>query len=104
MAEPGRLAEVPDSEFREAVERLVRSHEPERISLFGSAARCDTDGDSDSDGDPAEYRCSRLTYAASRGTGAAADIDVAANSPLAEAAAFHCQEPAGETRRATKWS
>ena len=70
-----------DSRLGEAVARLVRAYEPQRIYLFGSAARGDVDEDSDydlmvvvPDSAPAERRRSRLAYEALRGTGTAADV------------------------------
>jgi predicted nucleotidyltransferase len=65
----------------EALRRLVTAYEPERVYLFGSAARGDTNENSDfdlmiivpDDAQP-ERRRSRLGYRALRGTGTAADI------------------------------
>jgi predicted nucleotidyltransferase len=65
----------------EIVGRLVQAHQPERIYLFGSAARGDAQAHSDldlmlivPDEAPPERRRSRLAYKALRGTGAAADV------------------------------
>jgi predicted nucleotidyltransferase len=62
-------------------QRLVHAYEPERIYLFGSAARGDVHPDSDYDfmlivGDnaPPERRRSRLAYQVLRGTGIAVDV------------------------------
>ena len=60
----------------EIVGRLVQAYQPERIYLFGSAAR----GDAQDlmlivpDEAPRERRRSRLAYQALRGTGAAVDV------------------------------
>lgn len=60
-----------------------RAYQPDRIYLFGSVARGDTDSDSDydlmvivPDEAPPERRGSRLAYQALRGTGIAADVVV----------------------------
>ena len=81
MPVTSRPADSADSRLGEAVERLVRAYEPQRIYLFGSAARGDVDEDSDydlmvvvPDSAPAERRRSRLAYEALRGTGTAADV------------------------------
>jgi len=65
----------------EIVSRLVRTYEPERIYLFGSAARGDNEADSDfdlmvivPDEAPYERQRSRLAYQAMRGTGTAVDV------------------------------
>jgi len=76
-----RGTEVQDRDLAEVVKRLVAAYEPERIYLFGSAARGDAGPDSDNDllvivPDDAseERRRSRLAYNALRGTGIAADV------------------------------
>jgi len=63
------------------VQRLVKAYQPEQIYLFGSAARRDTQTDSDLDlmvivRDEAlpERRRSRLAYQVLRGTGIAVDV------------------------------
>jgi predicted nucleotidyltransferase len=69
------------------VRRLVDAYQPERIYLFGSAARGDASSDSDydllvvvpDDASPARRR-SRLAYEALRGTGIAADVLVCTTS------------------------
>jgi len=70
-----------DAALAEIVRRLVAAYEPERIYLFGSAARGDTDEDSDydlmvvvPDDAPPERRNSDFAYRALRGTGVAADV------------------------------
>lgn len=80
-------ADLDDPRLREAVERLVRASEPRRIYLFGSAARGDSDDESDydlmvvvPDSAPAERRRSRIAYEALRGTGTAADVLVSSES------------------------
>lgn len=70
-----------DSRLDEIVRRLVAAYEPERIYLFGSAARGDIGPDSDydllvvvpDDASPERQR-SRLAYERLRGTGVAADV------------------------------
>lgn len=70
-----------DSRLQEIVSRLVRAYAPDRIYLFGPAARGTAGADSDYDllvivpDDAApERRRSRLAYQALRGTGIAADV------------------------------
>ncbi len=70
-----------DPKLQEIVSRLVRAYAPERIYLFGSAARGTPGPDSDYDllvivpDDAApERRRSRLAYEVLRGTGVAADV------------------------------
>lgn len=61
--------------------RLIAAFQPDRIYLFGSKAREDSNADSDydlmvvvSDDAPYEKRRSRLAYQVLRGTRAAADV------------------------------
>ena len=70
-----------DRTLAEIVRRLVTAYWPERIYLFGSAARGDHGPDSDydlmvvvKDDATAEQRRSRLAYQVLRGTGVAADV------------------------------
>ena len=70
-----------DSRLAEIVRRLVAAYQPERIYLFGSAARGDMNEDSDYDlmvvvpDDAApERRDSDLAYNVLRGIGVAADV------------------------------
>ncbi|MBI4832551.1 MAG: nucleotidyltransferase domain-containing protein [Candidatus Lindowbacteria bacterium] len=70
-----------DPALAEIVKRLVEAFRPERIYLFGSKARGDTDPDSDydlmlivPDDAPPEQRRSRRAYETLRGTGTAADV------------------------------
>jgi len=70
-----------DPTLVEIVRRLVAAYEPERIYLFGSMARGDSDPDSDydlmvvvSDDAPSERKDGDLAYHAMRGTGFAADV------------------------------
>ncbi len=70
-----------DPRLQEIVNRLVRAYEPDRIYLFGSAARGASGPDSDFDllvivPDDAlpERRRSRLAYEVLRGTGTAVDV------------------------------
>lgn len=67
--------------LREIVERLVSTYAPERIYLFGSSARGETQGDSDldlmiivPDDASAARRRSRLAYEVLRGTGVAVNV------------------------------
>jgi predicted nucleotidyltransferase len=67
--------------LQEIVSRLVKAYHPERIYLFGSAARGDAGPDSDydlmlvlPDEAPAELRREALGYRALRGTGTAVDL------------------------------
>lgn len=76
-----------DSKLREVVSRLVTAYEPERIYLFGSVARGESDPDSDydllvvtPDDAPPERKRSRLAYEALRGSGVAADVLVCTRS------------------------
>jgi predicted nucleotidyltransferase len=66
---------------REISDRLAQAYRPERIYLFGSAARGERGPDSDydflvvvPDEAPPEHRTARLAYRVLRGTGVAADI------------------------------
>jgi excisionase family DNA binding protein len=72
-----------DPVLAEIVRRLSEAYEPERIYLFGSAARGDTDENSDydlllvvPDDVPAELLRSRKAYEALWGLGAAVDVVV----------------------------
>lgn len=76
-----------DPKLQEIVTRLVRAYTPDRIYLFGSAARGTGGPDSDydllvivADDAPPERRRSRLAYQALRGTGVAADVLVLTRS------------------------
>lgn len=77
----GGLRSVNDPKLAEIIRRLVDAYEPERIYLFGSAARGEMGPDSDydllvvvPDDAPPERRRSRLAYERLRGTGVAADV------------------------------
>jgi uncharacterized protein len=70
-----------DATLAEVVRRLVEAYAPERIYLFGSAARGDSGPDSDydlmvivPDDSSEERRRSRLAYQTLHGTGIAADV------------------------------
>lgn len=70
-----------DGKLAEIVRRLVDAYQPDRVYLFGSHARGDTDEDSDfdlllvvPDSASAERRRSRLAYEVLWGTGTAADV------------------------------
>ncbi|HZU06530.1 MAG TPA: nucleotidyltransferase domain-containing protein [Chloroflexota bacterium] len=72
-----------DPKLAEIVRRLVEAYRPERIYLFGSAARGEAGPDSDydllvivPDDAPPERQDSDLAYRALRGTGIAADVIV----------------------------
>jgi len=76
-----------DPKLQEIVDRLVLAYDPERIYLFGSAARGETGPDSDfdlliivPDDAPPQRRRSRLAYEVLRGTGIAVDVLVFARS------------------------
>jgi predicted nucleotidyltransferase len=67
--------------LREVVQRLVSAYEPERIYLFGSTGRGETQLDSDldlmvivPDNASANRRRSRLAYQVLRGTGTPVDV------------------------------
>lgn len=79
VTERNQVDEIRNARLREAVQRLVRAYQPQRIYLFGSAARGDADEESDydlmvvvRDSAPAARRRSRIAYEALRGTGIAA--------------------------------
>jgi uncharacterized protein len=72
---------IEDRILQAMVDRLIAAFQPDRIYLFGSKARDDSNPDSDydlmvivSDDAPSEKRRSRLAYQVLRGTRAAADI------------------------------
>ena len=72
---------MDDPILGEVVDRLVRTYQPERVYLFGSAARGDAGPDSDydvvvvvPDDLPSSRQDERLGYAALVGTGAAVDV------------------------------
>jgi uncharacterized protein len=74
---------MDDRILQTMVKRLVGAFQPERIYLFGSKARGDSNPDSDydlmvvvSDDAPSEKRRSRLAYQVLRGTRTAADVMV----------------------------
>jgi excisionase family DNA binding protein len=80
------LSESPaerDPVLGEILRRLTEAYEPERIYLFGSAARADTDENSDydvlivvPDDAPPERLRARIAYEALWGLGAAVDVVV----------------------------
>ncbi len=70
-----------DSALDEIVSRLVKAYEPQRIYLFGSQARGESDAESDydlmvvvPDGAPPDKTGSRLAYECLWGTAAATDV------------------------------
>ena len=76
-----------DPLLAESVRRLVEAYQPERIYLFGSAARGDGGPDSDydllvvvPDDAPPQRKRSRLAYEVLWGTGKAADVLVCTHS------------------------
>jgi len=90
-----------DRDLAEVVKRLVAAYQPERIFLFGSAARGEAGPDSDYDllvivPDDAseERRRSRLAYTALRGTGIAADVLVCTHRYFAERLHLRASLPA----------
>jgi len=77
----GHSTFLADHALGEIVDRLVKAYQPERIYLFGSRARGDTERDSDydlmvvvPDSAPPERQRTRLAYEVLRGTGTAADV------------------------------
>lgn len=74
-------ATISDARLAEAVRRLIEAYAPEKVYLFGSAARGDAGPDSDydlllvvpDDASP-ERKRSRLAYERLWGTGTAADV------------------------------
>ena len=75
------VATNPDSALNEVVRRLVDVYAPERIYLFGSTARGDSDVDSDfdvmvvvSDDTPETHRSAGRAYQALWGVGVAVDV------------------------------
>ena len=81
MATENREMLENDLILDEIVCRLVATFHPERIYLFGSKARADSNPDSDydlmivvPDETPRERRKSRLAYQVLRGTRVAADV------------------------------
>ena len=90
---------------REIAERLAHAYRPERIYLFGSAARGELGPDSDydflvivPDDAPPDRRTSRLAYRALRGTGVAADVLVWTRTAFAERLHLPASLPAVVTR------
>jgi len=90
---------------REIAERLTHAYRPERIYLFGSAARGELGPDSDydfliivPDDAPPDRRTSRLAYRALRGTGVAADVLVWTRTAFAERLHLPASLPAVVTR------
>ncbi len=84
VSEPGLC---DDARLDEIVRRLVEAYQPERIYLFGSAARSEAGPDSDYDllmvvPDEAspERKRSRLAYEVLWGSGVAADVLVCTHS------------------------
>jgi uncharacterized protein len=72
---------IEDRVLQVMVDRLISAFQPDRIYLFGSKARDDSNADSDydlmvvvSDDAPSEKRRSRLAYQVLRGTRTAADV------------------------------
>ncbi len=76
-----RTPDASDPALQEVVRRLVEAYGPQRVYLFGSAARGEAGPDSDydlllivPDDAPPERRRSRLAYEVLWGTGIAADV------------------------------
>jgi predicted nucleotidyltransferase len=81
MQTPESPHPVSDPLLAEIVRRLVQAYHPERIYLFGSAARGDTGPDSDydimvvaADGAPPHLKRSRLAYEVLSGLPRSGDI------------------------------
>jgi predicted nucleotidyltransferase len=91
--------------LKEIVRRLIDAYQPDRIYLFGSAARGEAGPDSDldlmvivPDDAPPERRRSRLAYQALRGTGTAADVLVWPRSSFERRARVTASLPAAIIR------
>jgi predicted nucleotidyltransferase len=76
-----RIPSMDDPTLAEVVDRLVQTYRPQKVYLFGSAARGDAGLDSDydvlvvvPDDLPASRRDERLGYAALVGTGTSVDV------------------------------
>ncbi|HXF71569.1 MAG TPA: nucleotidyltransferase domain-containing protein [Actinomycetota bacterium] len=98
---PGRSLLERDDRLAEVVRRLVPAYRPERIYLFGSAARGEAGPESDHDllvvvpDDAApERRQSGLAYQVFWGTGAAVDVVVWRRSAFERRARVACSLPA----------
>ncbi len=96
---------LDDPALAEIVRRLVEAYQPERIYLFGSAARGDADSDSDydlmvivADDAPPERQRGRLAYQTLRGTGTAADVLVWPKSSFERRLHVAASLPAGIAR------
>jgi predicted nucleotidyltransferase len=90
-----------DERLAEIVRRLVSAYHPERIYLFGSAARGEAGPESDydllvvvPDGAPPERRRGALAYQVLWGAGAAADVIVWERSRFERRARVTCSLPA----------
>lgn len=99
MAPPAR-GTVVDPLLREIVKRLVRAYSPERVYLFGSAARGDCGPDSDfdilvvvDDDAPKERRRSRAAYQALWGLERSGDIVVLTRSAFVRRAGIATSLP-----------
>jgi len=97
-----------DERLAEIVRRLVAAYQPERIYLFGSAARGEAGPGSDydllvvvPDGAPAERRRAGLAYQVLWGAGAAVDVIVWERSPFERRARVTCSLPATVLREGT---
>ena len=97
-----------DPVLAELVRRLVEAYEPERIYLFGSKVRGDSDRDSDydlmvivPDDAPAERQRSRLAYERLWGTGIAADVLVWKRADFEGRLHLRASLPATVTREGT---
>ena len=89
-----------DPRLRVVVERLVQAYRPERVYLFGSVARGDSEADSDydllivvPDDSAPERRQSRLAYQVLRGTGTAVDALVCTHGWFAARAHLRASLP-----------
>src|SRR5271157_5786666 len=102
------MSAASDPMLNEVVRRLVEAYSPERIYLFGSAARGEAGPDSDydimivvPDDAPPERLRSRLAYRALRGTGTAADVAVWPRSSFDRRARVPASLPATVSREGT---
>jgi len=90
-----------DPQLAEIVQRLVEAYRPERVYLFGSAARGDAGPDSDydlilivPDDAPIKRRSPRLGYESVRGLGRSGDFLIWTRSSFEDRANLRASLPA----------
>ena len=98
---PSRAEGPAEGKLLEVVRRIVDVYEPERIYLFGSTARGDSDADSDidimvvvPDGTPAPLRSAGRAYQALWGIGVAVDVLIWTRSAFDERLHLNASLPA----------